>query len=401
MDDDPLDRSVVAVLVSDNLHQDAGRLPLPSNIGAAPDVVVPLKPSGRLADAVSGRGDVGEKGLGQVVGDEPAGLVDSTLLVGQPGRDLLTFAVFDLGDLLGGEPVGEITPGGGGVGSGGRHDGTGLSCFALALTHLTAVSGANVTIVCGAVFLCAGLIGPRTAVVLAGVALAVFVVVVQPSASVLRAAVMGSIALLAVLTNRRHQTIPALATTILVVLLWAPQMAVDVGFALSVAATAALVLAAPVWSGKLVARGWPKMLADAVCVALAAQLVTAPLIAAISGRLSLVSVLANVVVAVVIPPITVLGTAAAALSELWSGAASLLIRFTGPELWWLLSVARTAAAVPGASVPVPSGWAGLACVGALTIAGVLLWPRRWFRKACAVLVLCVLAWSVSGLVSPA
>ncbi|MCB0931601.1 MAG: ComEC/Rec2 family competence protein [Mycobacterium sp.] len=269
------------------------------------------------------------------------------------------------------------------------------------LTHLTAVSGANVTIVCGVVLLCAGLIGPRTAVVLAGLALAMFVVVVQPGASVLRAAVMGSITLLAVLTSRRHQTIPALAATVLAVLLWAPQLAVDVGFALSVSATAALVLVAPVWSGKLVARGWPKVLADAVCVALAAHVVTAPLIAAISGRLSLVSVLANVVVAVVIPPITVLGTAAAALSAVWPGAAGLLIRFTGPELWWLLSVGHTAAEVPGASVPVPTGWAGLACVGALTITGVLLWSRLWFRRLCALLALCVLAWSVSGLVGPA
>ena len=66
------------------------------------------------------------------------------------------------------------------------------------LTHLTAVSGANVTIVCGAVLLSAGLVGPRVAVVLAAFALLAFVIVVQPSASVLRAAVMGAITLLAV-----------------------------------------------------------------------------------------------------------------------------------------------------------------------------------------------------------
>src|SRR5690606_27729174 len=57
------------------------------------------------------------------------------------------------------------------------------------LTHLTAVSGANVTIVCGAVLLSARLIGPRPAVVLSAAALVAFVVVVQPTASVLRAAV--------------------------------------------------------------------------------------------------------------------------------------------------------------------------------------------------------------------
>ena len=67
--------------------------------------------------------------------------------------------------------------------------------------------GANVTIVCGAVLLCARVIGPRPAVTVAAAALVLFVVVVQPSASVLRAAVMGAIALLAVLSGRRRQAI--------------------------------------------------------------------------------------------------------------------------------------------------------------------------------------------------
>ena len=65
----------------------------------------------------------------------------------------------------------------------------------------------------------------------------------------------------------------------------APELAVDVGFALSVSATAALVVIAPVWSRRLVGRGWPKPLADAVSVAVAAQLVTAPLVAGDIGHL--------------------------------------------------------------------------------------------------------------------
>ena len=76
-----------------------------------------------------------------------------------------------------------------------------------------------------------------------------------------------------------------------------PELAVDVGFALSVSATAALVVIAPVWSRRLVGRGWPKPLADAVSVAVAAQLVTAPLVAGMSGTFSIVSVAANLAVA--------------------------------------------------------------------------------------------------------
>ena len=266
------------------------------------------------------------------------------------------------------------------------------------LTHLTAVSGANVTIVCGAVLLSGYLLGPRPAVALAGLALVGFVIVVAPGASVLRAAIMGAIGLLAVLSGRRRQAIPVLAATVIAVMATAPQLAVDLGFVMSVSATAALILVAPVWSARLVDSGWPKPLADVLCVATAAQLATAPLVAAISGRFSLVSVVANLAVALVIPPITVLGTAAAAVVGLWPAAAGLLIRFTGPELWWLLRVAHAAAHLPGASVAVPSGWAGVVTVGCAAGTAVLLWRWRWFRLTAAAFLLCALAWSVSGLV---
>jgi competence protein ComEC len=270
---------------------------------------------------------------------------------------------------------------------------------AAGLTHLTAVSGANVTIVCGAVLLIAYLVGPRIAVGVAASALIAFVIVVQPTASVLRAAVMGAVTLLAILTSRRRQAIPALSTTVLLLLIVAPQLAVDIGFALSVSATAALVVIAPVWSQKLVTRGWPKPLADAVCIAAAAQLVTAPLVAGISGTFSIVAVAANLAVAALIAPITVLGTAAAALGLVWPGAANLLIRFTGPELWWLGTVAHRAAGIPNATVPVPQGALGVLVVALAGVGVVVLWRRRWFRRTLAAAAVCLLAWSVSSLVT--
>jgi competence protein ComEC len=285
---------------------------------------------------------------------------------------------------------------------------TGRDFRAAGMTHLTAVSGANVTIVCAAVLFSARLIGPRAAVVLAAVALVAFVIVVQPTASVLRAAVMGAIALAGMLSSRRRQAIPALSATVLILLAVAPHLAVDVGFALSVLATAALVVIAPVWSRRLVDRGCPKPLADGIAVAFAAHVVTAPLVAGISGRVSLVAAVANLAVAPVIAPITVLGSAAAVLCLLWQAGAQLLIRFTGPELWWVLTVAKWAAGVPAAAVPVPAGVPGVLLVGAATVLVVLLakvlWRWRWFRTAvglaAAAVVMCLLAWSLSGLVGP-
>ncbi|MCV7099145.1 ComEC/Rec2 family competence protein, partial [Mycobacterium palustre] len=155
--------------------------------------------------------------------------------------------------------------------------------------------------------------------------------------------------------------------------------------------------------------GWPKPLADALAVAWAAHVVTAPLVAGISGRVSLVAAGANLAAAPVIAPITVLGSAAAALCVPWPAAAQLLIRFTGPELWWVLNVAKSAAGVPAATLPVPAGVPGVLLVAAATVLALalarLLWPRRWFRAAtglvAAVVVMCAVAWTLSGPVAVA
>ncbi|KKC02257.1 ComEC/Rec2 family competence protein, partial [Mycobacterium nebraskense] len=279
---------------------------------------------------------------------------------------------------------------------------------AAGMTHLMAVSGANVTIVCAAVLFSARLIGPRAAVVLAALTLVAFVVVVQPTASVLRAAVMGAIGLAGMLSSRARQAIPALCATVLVLLAIAPQLAVDVGFALSVVATAALVVIAPGWSRRLVGRGWPKPLADALAIAAAAHVVTAPLVAGISGRVSLVAVGANLAAAPVIVPITVLGSAAAVLSVPWPSGAQFLIRFTGPELWWVVRVARWSAGAPAATVPVPSGVPGVLLVAGVTtlmvVVATRLRGRRWFGAAIGLgaltAVLCALAWWLSELLDP-
>ncbi|WP_407937639.1 ComEC/Rec2 family competence protein [Mycobacteroides franklinii] len=264
------------------------------------------------------------------------------------------------------------------------------------LTHLMAVSGANVSIVCGAVLLLGRLIGLRASVVLAGLVLVGFVVLVRPSPSVLRAAVMGAIGLLGLLTARRRQAIPALAATVLVLLAVSPGLAVDIGFALSVVATAALVVLAPRWSMRLTARGWPKPLADALCIAVAAQVVTAPLIAAISGSFSVSSVAANLIAGLVIAPITILGTAAAALTVISPPAAGLLVRFCGPELWWLLRVADYASGGGSTAIPVPSGAVGFVVVAAVLGVSVWLWRRRWFRGLAWSGALCVLALVISA-----
>lgn len=243
---------------------------------------------------------------------------------------------------------------------------------AAGLQHLTVVSGANFTIVLSGVLALARLLtlGPRISLLVATAALVSFVVLARPDPSVLRAAAMGSVTLLALLTGRRKQALPALCAAVIGLLLWRPELAVQAGFALSVLATGALLLLAPSWSDYLRARGWWRLPAELVSVAAAAFVVTAPLTIALSGRLGLVAVIANILVAPVVAPVTILG-AVAACTAVWLPAfAELILRPAAPLLWWLLTVAHEAAAVPGATVPVPGGVPGGLMAAAIVAAGI-------------------------------
>lgn len=247
------------------------------------------------------------------------------------------------------------------------------------LTHLTAVSGSNFALVCGLVLLLARPLGPRPAAIVTAAAIVGFVILVRPSPSVLRAASMGVIGLAALLTGRRRQALPALAAAVLVLLAWRPALAVDPGFAMSALATAALVVMVPPCVDWLRARGWPRLPAEAVAVAGAAHMVTMPIVAAISGSLSLVAVPANLLAAPAVAPATILGALGAALGPAWGYGAGLLVRCTGPPLWWLVHVARWCAELPGAALAVPGGPAG-AVLMLVAIVGVCGWyASRRFR----------------------
>ncbi|MET9627785.1 ComEC/Rec2 family competence protein [Lentzea sp. NPDC006480] len=257
------------------------------------------------------------------------------------------------------------------------------------LSHLLAVSGANLAIVCGAVYLLATRLraGPRTAAAAAMAALVGFVVLAGPEPSVLRAAVMGAVTLLALVLGRTRSTLPSIAAAVIVLVLVDPALGGDPGFALSVVATTALVLVAPKWSRALKERGVPNGLAEAIVVPTAASLATAPLVVGLSGQVSLVAIVANLVAGPVVAPATVLGVVAAAVASLYRPGAELVVHIAGPAVTWLIQVARQAATVPGASVGWPQGWLGaFALTGVLAAVVLLLRFKKTRTLVVAVLV---------------
>ncbi|MCX7539216.1 ComEC/Rec2 family competence protein [Corynebacterium antarcticum] len=235
------------------------------------------------------------------------------------------------------------------------------------LSHLSAVSGSNVAIVTTAVFLLARALGlgPRVQVAGAVVALLGFVSLVGTEPSVLRAAATGMVGLVAVVASTRAEPVHALCLAVIVLLCWRSDLAVEYGFALSVAATAGIVALHPLFHRPLAATGWPAVVIRAVSVAIAADVVTMPIIAVMAGRISLVSVAANVLAAPAVAPVTVLGLVAAALAVvpgIGEDLAGLPLILIAPCARWITGVARLLASLPLSTVPVADGWLGVAWV---------------------------------------
>jgi len=265
---------------------------------------------------------------------------------------------------------------------------------ATGLTHLMAVSGANITIVVGFVMLLARWLraGPGLAVAAAALALVGFVILVRPSPSVLRAAGMGAVGLLALLVGRSRVATSALATAVIGSLLLDPALAISPGFLLSVLATGALVLLAPRWRDRLRTAGVPPGLAEALAVPAAAQVACAPVIAGLSGQVSLVALPANLLAAPAVAPVTVLGVAAAAVSPVSLDLAGALAWLASWPARWLVLVASVGAAVPAAALEWASGWPGALALAAI-VAGVWL---SWRRPGARRLVLTVVLAAVAG-----
>ena len=241
---------------------------------------------------------------------------------------------------------------------------------ATGLTHLLAVSGTNLTLVVGFLLALARWcrVRGRWLHVVAAAGIVGFVLIARTEPSVLRAAVMGTIGLIALGTDGRHRALRGLGTAVVVLVLLDPALAVSAGFALSVLATGGILLLAPAWRDAL-ARWLPRWLAEAIAVPAAAQLACTPLVAAISGQVSLVAVVANLLVAPVIGPATVLGLAGGVLTLVWAPVGRLCGTLASWCVAWLITVAEHGAALPTAAV----GWGtGAIALVLLTLVTVLV-----------------------------
>lgn len=260
--------------------------------------------------------------------------------------------------------------------------------IATGLAHLSAVSWGNVTILITTVMSLLAACGcsPRVRRWAAGSALVAFVCVVGPEPSVLRASVMGGGGLIAAMNASRTPPIHALCLAVVCLLLWEPGLAAHYGFALSVGATAGIITLHPLIYRPLARAslqrqrtqlGIPDIILRSIAVAIAAELVTVPLVAMMAGRISLVSVPANVIAAPVVPLITVIGLATVAL--VW------IPPFDWPAIQlpdllasWIGLVAHTCASWRGSTLGVPLPESTL--LGTCWVIVVALWALLAFHS---------------------
>ncbi|MEO6791884.1 MAG: ComEC/Rec2 family competence protein, partial [Ornithinibacter sp.] len=242
---------------------------------------------------------------------------------------------------------------------------------ATGMTHLTAVSGSNVAVVTGLVLaLCIGLGVPRwLRPVLAGLALAGFVVLARPEPSVVRAAAMGAIGLLGMSRSRLSAGLPVLGGAVVVVLVIDPWLARSYGFALSTLATLGLLLFTRPWGDAIGARLPTRLRAfgPALAIPVAAQVMTAPVVVLLQGSVSLVGVLANLLAAPLVPPATIAGVVAALVSVLSSRAATVVAWAGVVPTEVIARVARWFARVPGGTMDWPDGAPGALLLAALFV----------------------------------
>ncbi|MCI7550880.1 MAG: ComEC/Rec2 family competence protein [Actinomycetaceae bacterium] len=185
----------------------------------------------------------------------------------------------------------------------------------VSLTHLTAVSGAHVSILLSMVIMLCGIRRRRMTAACGALAIVFLVSLVGMHPSVLRASLMGILMVLAVFMRRQTTALPLLCVVVIGVSIVVPELSTSLGFLLSVAATGGIVMFSA-RAAHAMTPIMPLMAAQAIAVPGVAQIAVTPFLADIQDSVSPWGVVANIAVAPVIAPMTILGLLGAVASGL-------------------------------------------------------------------------------------
>lgn len=227
-------------------------------------------------------------------------------------------------------------------------------------------------IIAEAVLRLLGFLPRRTALIVSGVAIALFVITAGAGSAAVRAGIMACIALFARATGRTYDALRALGVAIVLMLLINPLLlAFDPGFQLSIAATLGLILGAPLVESRL---SWIKQIfvRDVVATTIAAQVFVLPLLLYQTGNLSPFALPANILVLPFVPLAMALSFISGSIGMLLPQVASLVALPSYLMLSYVVSVTELISSLPFAKVVLPAFPFALVVI-AYALLGVLVW----------------------------
>lgn len=264
------------------------------------------------------------------------------------------------------------------------------------LAHTLAASGSQVSLILGLVLVLTKRFSVKTQLVLGTSALIIFVGLTGLQPSVLRAAIMGFGALVALVTQRKVKPLGSLLVAATLLLLFNPLWIWDLGFQLSFLAMLGLLVTVP-----SLTKQWdwlPPAIASLITIPLAASLWTLPLQLHVFGMVAPYSIAANIVCVPLIAIISIGGVV--------SALAALISPVTGSALAYLLSyptqlliaVVQFFNTLPGSSVAVGT----ISLVQLLLLYALItvisiskIWQRRWWLVGLAALTVVILpVWQI-------
>ncbi|MDX1379332.1 MAG: ComEC/Rec2 family competence protein, partial [Anaerolineales bacterium] len=228
--------------------------------------------------------------------------------------------------------------------------------------HIIAISGFNISII-AAIFVTyfSRFLGERRGAILAVSAIILYTILVGGDAAVVRAAVMGTLALLARQVGRRQLGLNTLLVVALLMCSWNPLYLWDVGFQLSFFATLGLILYAEPFSqfaNRMITRYFPtstaeraaELFSEFVLLTLAAQLTTIPIMAYHFQRISLVSFIANPFILPAQPAVMILGGIAVLLSLVWFPLGQIAAWIAWPFVVYTIRIVELFDRVPNGTI---------------------------------------------------
>ena len=228
--------------------------------------------------------------------------------------------------------------------------------------HIIAISGFNISIIAGLfVTFFSRFLGTRRGMLVAVLGIIFYTVLVGGDAAVVRAAIMGSLALFAKQIGRRQAALNTLLTVALLMCVWNPLFIWDVGFQLSFFATLGLILYADPFSqfaNRIITKYFPtsaaerfaKLFSEFVLLTLAAQVTTIPIMAYHFQRISLVSFLANPFILPAQPAVMILGGLAVLLSLVWFPLGQIAAWVTWPFVVYTIRMVEIFDRVPNGTL---------------------------------------------------